>query len=90
MPKVGIKINVYKLSVLTIATKLEDAHISYYLLVSLLFVAEINPYSFLNQARTRHTPGFLKLLFSAMSVYVCACVCVCVCVSVPEAINYFL
>ena len=47
MPKVGL--NVYKLSILTIATKLEDAHISYYLLVSLLFVAEINSYSpFLN------------------------------------------
>ena len=31
---------------MTIATKLEDPNISYYLLVSLCFVAEINPYSF--------------------------------------------
>ena len=48
---------------------------------------------FLNQARAGmcRAPGFLKLLLSGKSVFMCACVCVCVCVSVcvPHAINNY-
>ena len=59
------------------------------LLVSLLFVAVINPYSFLNQVRAGlqlACTWFLKIdpvQIVSMRVHVCACVCV----SVPEAIN---
>ena len=66
-----------KLSVLTIATKFKDAHISYHLLVSLLFVAEINPCSFLNQVHAGRRPArvwFLEITF-VCDVGMCACVC---------------
>ena len=54
----------------------------------LTFVAMINPFKFLNQARTGRRPArawFLKIDPVRMSV--CVFVCVFVCVSAPEAIN---